>query len=80
MFDAELYRSKAEVQEWKKRDPISNLSARLKSEGAITDTDIEEMERKVADEVAQAVNFAESGSWEPVEDLTRFVYSERSAA
>ena len=77
MFDAELYRSKAEVEEWKKRDPISNLSAHLKSEGAITDADIEEMERKVAHEIAEAVNFAEAGTWEPVEDLTRFVYSER---
>jgi pyruvate dehydrogenase E1 component alpha subunit/2-oxoisovalerate dehydrogenase E1 component len=77
MFDAELYRSKAEIQEWKKRDPIATLSARLKSQGSITDGDIEEMERKVADEVAEAVNFAEASTWEPVEDLTRFVYSER---
>ena len=80
MFDAELYRSKTEVEEWKKRDPISNLSAYLKSEGAITDADIEEMERKVAGEVAEAVNFAEAGTWEPVEDLTRFVYSERGTS
>ncbi|HTG51696.1 MAG TPA: pyruvate dehydrogenase (acetyl-transferring) E1 component subunit alpha [Candidatus Tectomicrobia bacterium] len=80
MFDAELYRSKTEVEEWKKRDPISNLSAHLKSEGAITDADIEEMERKVAGEVAEAVNFAEAGTWEPVEDLTRFVYSERGTS
>ncbi|HTG52189.1 MAG TPA: thiamine pyrophosphate-dependent enzyme, partial [Candidatus Tectomicrobia bacterium] len=78
MFDAELYRSKAEVQEWKKRDPIATLSARLKGEGAITGADIEQMERKVADEVSEAVNFAEAGPWEPVEDLTRFVYSERT--
>ena len=68
---------KSEVEEWKKRDPIATLSARLKSEGAITDADIEEMEHKVADEVAEAVNFAEAGAWEPFEDLTRFVYSER---
>ena len=80
MFDAELYRSKTEVEEWKNRDPISNLSARLKREGVITDADVEEMERKVADEVAKAVNFAEAGTWEQVEDLTRFVYSERGTS
>ena len=80
MFDAELYRSKAEVEDWKKRDPISTLSARLKSESAITDTDVAEMERKVAAEVSEAVNFAESGTWEPAEDLTRFVYSERKTS
>ena len=77
MFDAELYRAKSEVEDWKKRDPISTLSARLKSNGAITDADLELLEREVANEVAAAVNFAESGSWEPVQDLMRFVYSER---
>jgi pyruvate dehydrogenase E1 component alpha subunit/2-oxoisovalerate dehydrogenase E1 component len=34
----------------------------------------------VAAEVEDAVVFAESGTWEPVEDLTRFVYSERRVA
>jgi pyruvate dehydrogenase E1 component alpha subunit len=77
MFDAELYRPKAEVEEWKKRDPISVLSARLKSESAVTDVALDEMERKVASEVAEAVNFAEAGTWEPVDQLTRFVYSEQ---
>lgn len=76
MFDPELYRSKSEVEEWKKRDPISTLSARLQSQGAITGSRIEEIEREVADEIAEAVKFAEAGTWEPVEDLTRFVYSE----
>ena len=31
MFDAELYRDKAEVEEWKKRDPILNLQQLLLS-------------------------------------------------
>ena len=38
------------------------------------------IEREVAAEIDEAVAFAEAGTWEPVEDLTRFVYSERSAA
>ena len=33
MFDAELYRDKAEVEEWKKRDPIATLTARSKQAG-----------------------------------------------
>jgi pyruvate dehydrogenase E1 component alpha subunit len=80
MFDAELYRTKGEVEDWKKLDPISTLSTRLKGEGVIADAGIEQLERNVADEVAAAVSFAESGTWEPVEDLTRFVYSERRPA
>jgi TPP-dependent pyruvate/acetoin dehydrogenase alpha subunit len=34
------------------------------------------MEAEVAREIEQSVEFAEAGKWEPVEELTRFVYSE----
>jgi hypothetical protein len=33
----------------------------------------------VASEIEAAVEFAEAGTWEPVEDLTRFVYSEKGS-
>jgi TPP-dependent pyruvate/acetoin dehydrogenase alpha subunit len=76
MFDAELYRSKEEVAEWKKRDPIPNLIEYLRTHNLIEDVDIEDMERRAAAEIQEAVDFAEAGTWEPVEELTRFVYSE----
>jgi pyruvate dehydrogenase E1 component alpha subunit/2-oxoisovalerate dehydrogenase E1 component len=76
MFDAELYRSKAEVEEWKKRDPIADLALHLKGAGFFTDDEMDALEREIAAEVQSAVDFAEAGTWEPVEDLTRFVYSE----
>jgi TPP-dependent pyruvate/acetoin dehydrogenase alpha subunit len=34
------------------------------------------IEAEVADEIAAAVAFAEAGTWEPVEDLARFVCAE----
>ena len=37
-------------------------------------------EREVSDEVARAVAFAEASTDEPVEQLTRFVYSEANAS
>ncbi len=77
MFDPELYRSKAEVEEWKKRCPIETFIQRLKSEGLMSDADLEEIERDIAREINEAVAFAEACTWEPLEDLTRFVYSER---
>ncbi len=77
MFDAELYRTKEEVEEWKKRDPILQLSASLRAQEALADADFEQMESEVAREVDDAIAFAEAGTWEPVDDLTRFVYSER---
>lgn len=76
MFDAELYRTKAEVTAWKKKDPINLFTQQLKKQRLITNEVIEELEDQVAEEVQAAVDFAEQGTWEPVEDLTRFVYSE----
>jgi pyruvate dehydrogenase E1 component alpha subunit len=79
MYDPELYRAKAEVDEWKKRDPILSLVERLQDDGILKDTHLASLESSVAAEVEKAVAFAEAGTWEPVKDLTRFVYSERKA-
>ena len=79
MFDAELYRTKAEVEKWKPRCPIITFTNRLKAEGLIDDPALAAIEADVADEIARAVAFAEAGSWEPVEDLARHVYTERAA-
>jgi TPP-dependent pyruvate/acetoin dehydrogenase alpha subunit len=75
MYDAELYRSKEEVEQWKKRDPISTFATRLRVEDLLTDTELADLEKAVAVEVAQAVAFAEAGPWEPLEDLTKDVYT-----
>jgi pyruvate dehydrogenase E1 component alpha subunit len=76
MFDAELYRDRAEVEQWKQRDPIALLEHRLVADGELTDEQRSSMERQVATEIERAVAYAEAGTWEPVEDLTRFVHSE----
>lgn len=77
MFDPELYRSKSEVEEWKKRCPIATFSQLLKEQGSLTDVELEELETLVASEIVEAVDFAEAGTWEPVEELMHFVYSDR---
>lgn len=77
MFDAELYRDKSEVEEWKKRDPIPQLREFLLKEKLISEQDVPDLEKKVEAEVQKAVEFAEAGTWEAVEELTRFVYSEK---
>lgn len=80
MFDPELYREKAEVEEWRERDPIRLFTERLREAGVVTGSDLEEMDEAVADEVEEAVAYAEEGSWEPVEELTRFVYAEEGGS
>ena len=79
MFDPELYRDKAEVEEWKKRGPVVAFIASLKELGLATEGDLADIEARVAAEVDDAVAYAEAGSWEPVEDLLRDVYTEPAA-
>jgi len=76
MFDAELYRAKTEVEEWKSRDPIHQLVDHMKNTNLLADTDLAGIEAAVMAEVTAAVHFAEAGTWEPVDELNRFVYSE----
>jgi TPP-dependent pyruvate/acetoin dehydrogenase alpha subunit len=75
MFDAELYRDKSEVEEWKQRDPIRALTARLEASGWLDASARASVDAEVDAEIAKAIAFAEAGTWEPVEDLTRDVYT-----
>lgn len=76
MYDPERYRDKEEVAEWRERDPIDALGARLREAGLLDDATVDSLEEEVAVEVDDAVTFAEAAAEEPVEDLTRFVHSE----
>lgn len=73
MYDAELYRSKDEVERWKQRDPISTFAKRLRERMLLSDDELQQIEAAVATEVAEAVAIAESGPFEPVEDLLKDV-------
>jgi len=79
MFDAQLYRPKAEVEAWKQRCPILRLTEWAKSSSLIHDDDIAALEREVTAEVQASVDFAEAGTWEPVADLCRDVTTPREA-
>ncbi len=76
MFDPELYRDRAEVEEWKGHDPIDSFRSLLEAGGRLTASEWEDMEAGVAEAVEAAVAFAEAGTLESVDDLTRFVMSE----
>ena len=75
MYDAELYRSKEEVEKHKKNDPIEDFQERALGDELITQADIDAIEVDAAQEVAEAVEFAEKGDWEPVETITRHTYA-----
>jgi TPP-dependent pyruvate/acetoin dehydrogenase alpha subunit len=75
MYDPELYRSKEEVEQWKTRCPIATLQRQLFELQLISKETLTEIEDAVRKEIDEAIIYAESGSWEPVEDLTKDVYT-----
>jgi pyruvate dehydrogenase E1 component alpha subunit len=77
MFDAQLYREKAEVEKWREHDPISRFRGWAITAGEIHADDLAAINDAVTKEIAEAVAFAEAGTWEPVEDLLKCVGAER---
>jgi pyruvate dehydrogenase E1 component alpha subunit len=75
MYDPELYRTKAEVERWKARDPIMLFVAGLRAQGWLDEAGLAAIEASVAAEIDAAVAEAEAGPWEPVADLLRDVYT-----
>lgn len=73
MFDAQLYRTKEEVEEWRRRGPIHRFRGWLEQSGLLHAEEAAAMEREIAAEVADAVAFAEAAPLEDVADLERFV-------
>lgn len=73
MYDAELYRSRDEVNEWKQRDPITTFRETMRDAGLLDNDHWEKLETTIAAEVEDAVAFAEGSPWEPAEDLARDV-------
>ena len=57
-------------------DPIALFTARLQEARIVSDADLAALETAVAGAIDEAVREAEAGPWEPVEDLTRDVYTE----
>jgi pyruvate dehydrogenase E1 component alpha subunit len=73
MADPDLYRSKEEIEEWKKRDPIVLFQSQLREWGLLTESDLADIEAEVAAEIEAATQFADASPPEPVEDLLKDV-------
>lgn len=76
MFDAQLYREKAEIEEWRKKGPIVRFQGWLLDNKLIHQDDIDALLVEIDAEIAEAVAFAEAGEWEPTADLARHVMAE----
>ncbi len=80
MADPDLYRTKDEIEHWKERDPISLFEARLRKAKLLADDELAAIETDIAAELDQAIAAAEAAPLEPLEDLTKDVYTMSSDA
>jgi pyruvate dehydrogenase E1 component alpha subunit len=73
MADPDLYRTKEEIESWKKRDPIVLFERKLRELGLLADPDLARIESEIAAEIEDAVQFAEASPGESIEDLLKDV-------
>ena len=71
-----VYRTKDEVEEQKKKDPILQLSHRLRQDGAIDQAGLDALEAEVRAEVEDAVRFADESPDPAPEELTAHVLAD----
>jgi pyruvate dehydrogenase E1 component alpha subunit len=72
--DPEVYRTKEEVEEWRKRDPILTYRELLKKEGVIDDAAFEELDGQAIKVVDESVEFADASPHPALESLYDNIY------
>jgi len=72
--DPEVYRSKEEVEEWRKKDPIELFADRLESEGILSADDRTELRERIDRTVTEAVEFADASDEPPLDSLYDNLY------
>ena len=70
MADPEEYRTKEQVAEWRKRDPISHFADRL----GLDDEDAKRLDDEALERVDDAVTFADASGFPPPESLYDHIY------
>jgi pyruvate dehydrogenase E1 component alpha subunit len=68
------YRTKAELEEYMKRDPITLLSTRMRENGELTDEQLQKLDAEIKAVVQDAWDFADASPEPPLEALYEDVY------
>jgi len=56
--EPEVYRTRAEVEEYRKKEPIGRFRLEMVSTGKVIQTELEDIDREIKQEIAGAVQFA----------------------
>jgi acetoin:2,6-dichlorophenolindophenol oxidoreductase subunit alpha len=74
--DPQMYRTREEMADWaEQRDPIKRLAAYLREEGCLTDAQDQAIQQQVAQDIQEAVRFAEESPYPTPDELYKDVYS-----
>jgi len=73
--DSGKYRPKEEVEEWLGKDPVKRFRQAMLGNGILTQTELEHVEKEVADEVADAVKFALDSPYPEGKEALENVYA-----
>jgi len=69
------YRSEAEFEAWKKRDPVTMLTERMLSSGQVTDAEIVDIQSQITVETDEAFEFAENSPFPTPQDAYTDLYA-----
>lgn len=75
MSDPGKYRTRAEIERYQERDPLKLFSATLRETGTASADELEEMDKRVQDEIARAVSFADESPEPDARELYTHVYA-----
>ncbi len=76
MSDAQHYRTKEEVEEYRKIDPITQVKNIILERGYASEEQIKETDKRVKARVAECEKFAEESDFPPLEQLYDTVYEQ----
>jgi pyruvate dehydrogenase E1 component alpha subunit len=74
MSDPQKYRTKEEVDAYKKLDPIEQVLQTIRDEKYATEAEIEQINERVEAEVQASVTFAEESPWPDNDELLKDIY------
>jgi pyruvate dehydrogenase E1 component alpha subunit len=77
MSDAQHYRTKDEVEEYRKIDPIKQVLRVIEDNNYLTADQIKEIQNDVKVRVQECVDFAENSPYPPKEQLYEMVYEQK---
>ena len=73
--DTMTYRTRQELEDWKKKEPISRYRQKLIETGILSEEDADKITQEIGDEIDEAVKFAESSPLPAVEEVLEDVYA-----